>query len=345
MMMSLQAQIIEIREKLNRHEFANESAVSLGVVVHLLHTMGWPTHESGNVCPEYKVPGGWVDFALCVTPNEPVIFIEVKQPGKIDGADKQLFEYAFRAAFHGSVDVAIATDGREWRFYWPSGGGNYEQRRFCVVDFVEHDVETAAANLQRYLSWENVRSNQALQNAKDDYEELCNKRKARKHIPDACAKLLAENRDAVVRAVSEKVEALCGHMPSKDLVIEYLSSLTPKAQPISSGNRGQSSQQKAGPTVLKVTFPDGEVICRATATGTFIESLRKVGFEKAAALGLKKGEHPLISTQQHKPNWKDTRDGFFVRAPGATEGKKKLLVKVSSKLNLRLRVETINKLN
>ena len=340
-MMSLQAQIVKTREKLNNHEYVNESAVSLGVVLPLLRKLGWPTDDTQAVCPEYAVSGGRVDFALCVKPNKPVVFIEVKRPGNISGAVSQVFRYAF----HKGVPLAVVTDGCEWCFYLPAGIGDYEERKFCVLDLAENDAADAAECLHKYLLFDDVANGNAFRFAHDDHNKAVAERDSVSQIPQAWEKLLEEKNESVIAAVSEKVDVLCGYMPPKECVIEYLSSLAPKVQHVAPGSSGQNSQQKASPTMLKVTFPDGEVICCDTAAGTFLESFRKVGFEKAAALGLKKGEHPIISTQQHNSDWKDMRDGFFVRAPLSNERKKKLLVKVSSKLNLRLRVETINKLN
>ena len=360
--MSLKTQIAKIRAKLNGHEYANEQAVSQGIVVHLLQIMGWSTNETDKVCPQYSVSGGSVsggsvargvvDFALCVTPNEPVIFIEVKQPGGIDDADKQLFEYVFKQSFHGSVEVAIATDGREWRFYWPSGSGNYERRRFCVVDLVEHDAKKAAANLQRYLSWESVRSNQALRNAKNDYEALRNKRDAMEHIPNACEKLLAENREVVIRAVSEKVETLCGYTPADEQINELLETLTFEARAesdsdgvVSSGGTTPGRQTPPQPqgganTKIKVIFPNGDEIFGKNVAATFVDALRKIGFAKAARVNLMATGHPIISREQYDLTWKDVGGGFFVRTHSGTAKKVKQLKTISRQLNLDLEIQT-----
>ncbi len=349
--MSLQTQIAKIREKLNKREYANEQAVSQGIVVHLLQTMSWQTQETDKVCPQYTVRGGRVDFALCVNPNEPVIFIEVKQPGGIDDADTQLFEYAFKQSFHGSVDVAVATDGREWRFYWPSGSGSYEKRRFCVVDFLEDDAKKAAAKLQRYLSWENVRSKQALRNAKNDYEEFCNKRETWEHIPKACAKLMAEHRDAVVRAVSEKVKTLCGHTPADEQITEFLETLSfesrsesgdtsPHKKRSLSGKKTPPQSRSGNREKIRVIFPNGHEIYNNAVTTTFVDTLRTIGFAKAARAEIMIAGHPLISKEQHKPQWKDVGDGFFVCTHSSTKGKIEQLQKISERLHVNLKIQT-----
>jgi hypothetical protein len=83
----------------------------------ILQALGWPVFDAQIVCPEYTVEGKRVDFALCHHPRRPEVFIEVKQVGQGEGADKQLFEYAF----HEGVPMAILTTGQEWHFYVPAG--------------------------------------------------------------------------------------------------------------------------------------------------------------------------------------------------------------------------------
>ena len=93
--MSLEEQIPDIQSKLRNNAYPNEQSISQGIVLRLLSEMKWPVYDTQLVIPEYSIQGRRVDFALCIQKNKPVIFIEVKQPGRTIGADKQLFEYAF----------------------------------------------------------------------------------------------------------------------------------------------------------------------------------------------------------------------------------------------------------
>ena len=66
-----------------------------------------------------------------------LVFIEVKQVGNIEGAEEQLFEYAFREG----VPIAILTDGREWRFFHPTAQGDYRERKVCELNLSEGIVK------------------------------------------------------------------------------------------------------------------------------------------------------------------------------------------------------------
>ena len=114
--MTLKEHIDEIGAGLETGQYGNEAAVSQGIVLRLLDALAWPRYNIQVIIPEYSVGGRRVDFALCHPPSKPIVFIEVKQVGNIEGAEQQLFEYAF----HEGVPIAILTDGRVWRFFHPT---------------------------------------------------------------------------------------------------------------------------------------------------------------------------------------------------------------------------------
>lgn len=112
---------------------------------------------------EYSIGNGRVDFALARKKGAtPSVFIEVKQPGKTDNADGQLFKYAFDEG----VPFAILTDGKTWSFYLPSGQGAFSDRRIYQLDLVERTPEESEDKLKRYLDFERVKTGVAFDDAK-----------------------------------------------------------------------------------------------------------------------------------------------------------------------------------
>ena len=341
--MSLKDNIKDVQSRLKKNAYPNEQAISQGIVLPLLGAMSWPIFETDKVVPEYPVQGTRVDFALCAKPNKPDIFIEVKQPGGIYSADTQLFNYAF----HEGVQVAVATDGREWYFYWPSGEGSYEKRKFCAVNLVKQDVTEAAAKLQRYLLFNKVVSKEALRNAENDYKRLRNERDAMEHIPHACEVLLRECRPIIVKAISDKVKNLCGYMPDEERIIEHLDSLKVEDNsPVQPGNKRKENvniepSKKRPPLKIKVTFPNGTVVHKNSVKDTFIETLRKIGFAKAARAKVMMKKCPLISREQHDQYWENVGEGFFVCKDSESATKEKQLNDISRRLELGLKIERI----
>lgn len=350
-MMSLEEHIPDIQNKLRNNEYPNEQSISQGIVLRLLSAMQWPVYDTQSVIPEYSIQGRRVDFALCIQKNKPLIFIEVKQPGNTLGADKQLFEYAF----HKGVPFAIVTDGKEWHFYLPAEVGSYDERRVYKLDLIERDKQESAYRLERYLSFSEVGSGNALENAREDYKNVSKERQAKANIPIAWEKLLEDKDEMLTEVVSEKVESICGFKPTQKQIIIYLSSLksglvSPPPKPVKGNTGGHIpkppivSPKPSGRAKIKVVFPDGTEICMPKVADTVVEVIRKIGFEKVRSLNIQMYGYPIVSSQKHnqdKYNWSDAGSGMFVFTHSNTDKKLSQLNEINDGLALGLKVEKV----
>jgi hypothetical protein len=271
--MGIEQEIESIRAGIQTGRFSNEAAVSQGIVMRLLAALSWPTFDTQVVWPEYSLSGRRVDYALCHPVSRPIAFIEVKQIGQGDGAERQLFEYAF----HDGVPMAILTDGREWHFFLPAEQGDYKERRVYMLDIVERDVAECAARLKRYLDYSAIASGEAMQAARDDYRNVSRERQLRAALPVAFAKLIEEEDGMLLEVVADRVETLCGFKPDPDMVASYLKeqlSIT-RTFPMRQPNRPSVKQNNvvpAAPTIAiaRITVPPG--------TGRPSETLSQIGF-------------------------------------------------------------------
>lgn len=216
--MSLEKHIEEIRAGIKAGRFVNEAAVSQGIVLRLLHALSWPAYDTQIVCPEYSLQGQRVDYALCHPPSKPITFVEVKQIGKSEGAERQLFEYAF----HIGVQLAILTDGQEWNFFLPGERGDYSERRVYKLDIVERDISECAARLTRYLQYGASISGAAIEAAREDYRNVSRERQMKSTLPKAWTRLLEEEDELLIELVADRVENLCGYKPDPDTVARFL---------------------------------------------------------------------------------------------------------------------------
>lgn len=214
----MRGDLLDIRDSLEAGRFSNEAAVSQGVVQRMLHLLGWPVYDTGVVSPEYSLEGRRVDYALCHPAGKPLVLVEVKQVGQSEGADRQLFEYAF----HEGVPMAILTDGREWSFFLPTEQGRYDERRLYKLDLLEREPEEIEAALNRYLDYKSMCSGRAIEAARKDYRDAARKREAEKALPEAWAKLIEAEDELLLDLVSEKVEDLCGIKPERGAVALFL---------------------------------------------------------------------------------------------------------------------------
>ena len=219
--MTLKGHIEDIRRGLEANRYPNEAAVSQGIVLRLLGTLGWPTYNIQVVIPEYGVEGKKVDFALCHPLSKPLVFIEAKAVGNIEGGEPQLFDYAY----HEGVPIAILTDGQTWRFFHPIGQGNYKERKVHELDMIEGDSDENAKRLDRYLNYESIRADEAVEAIKKDYETVRQQRQVATRLPEAWSKLVEEADEFLLDVVAEKVESLCGYRPTDKQVLDFLNRL------------------------------------------------------------------------------------------------------------------------
>lgn len=220
LMSTLDDTVTRTIENLKRGRYSTEAAVSQGILLPLLNSLGWPVFDTSVVIPEYALEGRRVDFALCHPAGRPAIFIEVKAVGSADGGDRQLFEYAF----HRGVPFAVLTDGQEWSFYLPGEQGKYDERRVYKLDLLERSVQETCQRLSRYLRHDAVCSGNALKWAREDYKNVARVREIKDTLPRAWETLLREQDSLLLELLAEKVESLCGYKPELDDCAQFLRS-------------------------------------------------------------------------------------------------------------------------
>jgi hypothetical protein len=214
----MQTDLKEIIQNLKENRYPNEALISNGVVKRVLSLLGWPIFNPSIVIPEFSLHGRRVDLALCNAPNQPIIFVEVKGLGLCEGADRQLFQYAFEEG----IPIAILTDGREWYFYLPGEQGPISERCFYKQDMFQRELADVEFVFQRYLSYEAVINGTAFENARLDYRDLSRNRTIARVFPKAWRELVEKRDEFLYEAVSSKIEALCGYKPSVQFVQRLL---------------------------------------------------------------------------------------------------------------------------
>ena len=328
--MTLKEHIDDIRDNLEKGIYVGEAAVSQGIVLRLLDALTWPRYNTQVIIPEYSVGGRRVDFALCHPPSKPIVFIEVKQVGNIEGAEQQLFEYAF----HEGVPIAILTDGRVWRFFHPTAQGDYGERTVCELNLSEGNSEESAERLNRYLNYESIRTGEAVMAIAEDYRQ----RQIETSLPKAWTELVEEKTEFLLNAIAEKVANLCRYTPESGQVLDFLRSLKIEPKP-DNGNGGNSTWHPG----LLVTVPNGEVINHKVSAVTFVEVIEKLGIERVRALN-KKDIIPLISTDKHNKYKQGQSGRYYIMTNNSTLKKQKLLEEIASELpEPLLKVEIVKK--
>ena len=265
--MPLEETISQVQDKLRKGLFPNEAAVSNGAVLPILYALDWPVFDTSVVSPEYTVEGRRVDYALCRSNGQPVIFLEVKRVGVADSGERQLFEYAF----HRGVPLAVLTDGHEWNFYLPAGEGDYQDRRVYKLDLLERDLSECSYRLNRYLSYADVASGIAFENAQSDYKDANREREIDRILPQAWSSLLNEADDLLVEILAEKVSDLCGYKPDAETCASFLSSIARNTGP-------NVADKPSSPTPARPTPPQSDNKGESPSTSTPPRNRGKAGF-------------------------------------------------------------------
>ena len=98
--------------------------------------------------------------------------------------------------------------------------------------------------------------------------------------------------------------------------------LTPVSRPVASSEKLLPKNSEGTKTVkkptkgLKVTFPNGKVIWYITAIETFVTTIKEVGYERVAALGIIHAGYNLVGRDKRplEPGhvWQHESDGWYI---------------------------------
>lgn len=342
--MTLEEHIDDIRNQLKQGAFADEAAVSNGIVNRLLQALEWPIFTPQVVIPEFGVEGQRVDFALCHPALSPRVFIEVKRVGNIDKGIKQLFEYAF----HTGVSIVVLTDGQKWRFYHPAGEGSYEDRKVVELDLITEDCEECCNYLDRYLNYESVKTGKAAKVIASDYQRIVSQRKTEERLPEVWTELLQERNEYLLLAMIDKAKEKVGHEPTEEQILTFLKNLSVpsiKSPSVSKIVPKQPIQEKKKLTFkrLRVTMDDGEVIEHEQGIDTFVDVIEKIGIERVKDLGLIQNTIPLISTSKDSKRRQRQLGEYYISTSMMTKSKKRKLDRIADGLGIDLKVELVDK--
>ncbi len=342
--MTLNQHLDDIHHDLTRGVFANEASVSQGIILRLLGALGWPKYDTQVIVPEYSVEGRRVDYALCHPPSKPLVFIEVKQVGQIEGAERQLFEYAF----HTGVPIAVLTDGREWHFFQPGGQGDYRERRVCKLDLIETDNEEISGRLNRYLNYESIRTGEAITAIENDYRNISKQRQIERSLPEAWTKLVEDADEFLIDVVAKITESLCGHKPTSEQVLAFLKSLNrdrptqgAPSPPTGSEDRPPPKKDPSPPTDssgrkpstnLIVTMPNRERIAHHSARKTFTEVIERLGIDRVRSV------YPDLFSTSKLP-YSHRVGQYYIKDVAGTRTRKRTLERIAARLGVELEIE------
>ncbi|MEK0337749.1 MAG: type I restriction endonuclease [Nitrosopumilus sp.] len=185
----------EIREYLKKGHFTNEESIRLSLVARVLQKLDWDIWNPREFFTEYPVvpheDSTRVDIALFENPFSPSVFIETKSINKL-ASNFTKYEIQLRDYNRNNTALfSIITDGRIWRFYYSQTGGEFSQKCFKVLDFVNDDLEDIELSLYAFLSKEEIRNGNAKKEA-ETYLRLNQKQRAMEDVLAQARRLVLE---------------------------------------------------------------------------------------------------------------------------------------------------------
>lgn len=104
----------------------------------------------------------------------------------------------------------------------------------------------------------------------------------------------------------------------------------------------QNLRQRAARKLLKVTLPDGRVICHKSATMTMVDALAGIGSEYFDRITTENCHLPLLSREIY-PRYKDwmkpVTDGWYVNTQSDTGQKYMQLQSIAKQLGINMEIE------
>ena len=165
----MQATLEDIRRNLQKGLYRFRDQVLLGVVVRILHELGWNVWSPQEVCPQYsptrRDEALRVDLAL-LAETEPCVLIGVEDFGatqsRLDAAEQKLS----KISRHTKTPLGLITDGQNWRMYVSQSRGTLAENRFETLDLLASPSQYAEEWLIAFLSKSSIRQGSAMELAK-----------------------------------------------------------------------------------------------------------------------------------------------------------------------------------
>lgn len=101
-------------------------------------------------------------------------------------------------------------------------------------------------------------------------------------------------------------------------------------------------RSRAPKKILRVTFPNGKIICYKNATSTMIAVLNEIGEDKFPSINLVLCHLPLLSREiypKYKKDMKPICEGWYLNTQSSSDGKYLQLKAINDQLDLGLKIE------
>lgn len=202
-----------------------ETQAKKAIIEPICERLDWDTSDPNEVFLEYgTTSSGRVDYLFLENGN-PLMLIEAKKPSEsLDNHTEQILRYAFDKG----VSLAVLTNGINWWLYLPLKKGDWETRKFYSIDLMSQEIDSICDSFIKFLSKENVISGKAVENAEKVFSGRERSQRVQKTIPEGWNELVSQPDEMLIDLITEKVEDLCGFVPSTQELSDFFEKYGPK---------------------------------------------------------------------------------------------------------------------
>lgn len=222
----LMATLADIRRRLAAGVFTDTDRVTQGIVLPVLHDLGWPVFDPAVVIPQYAIGDRVVDYALLGSQSSPAVILQIEEKRPLLGDGARLLPELRPER----VTMLVVTNGPEWELFLTGGRPGGQAELFHAADLRNGGVEELATDLLGYLGQGVVRSGDAARRAARNRKEAQKRRRALEAIPTVWNDLVSEGNERLLILLASRVEQRCEVRPDRDDLLRFLRSLVRKTE-------------------------------------------------------------------------------------------------------------------
>lgn len=339
-------EILQLATEFRSYYATNEIAVREQLINPVLNVLGWNTTNPNFV--RHNAPndlGKVPDYTLSKLKKN-VLVVEAKNL-TIELKDDKIISQLAGYSYNMGISFGILTNGIKWLLF-NTFQKNPSERIVWIAD-LEKDESNFSNTIKKLItiSYDNIEklesSIQKIKLLESTWSSVCPtsqdlvklistvvKDKVKKENPNFLIDLsdienFVESKITELFDVTMPVSsiALQNTLQNSDNEITFINSKKPK-------------------TLIKVTFTDNTSIYEKKASETFVKTIEKIGLDKVRPLGLTLNGLPLIDNRKN-PNYQqyEAGKGVYLMIHSDTKNKISRLQEISDRLNLNLKIETV----
>ncbi|WP_027003101.1 type I restriction enzyme HsdR N-terminal domain-containing protein [Hugenholtzia roseola] len=342
------SEILQLATEFRSYYATNEIAVREQLINPILNILGWNTANPNFV--RHNAPndlGKIPDYTLLKLKKN-VLVVEAKNL-TVELKDDKIISQLAGYSYNMGISFGILTNGIKWLLF-NTFQRNPSERVVWIAD-LEKDDTNFGNTIKKLItiSYDNIEklesSIQTIMLLESTWTTVCPTSQDLVKLVSSFVrdKVNTENPNFLIdfSDIENFVEGKISELFDITTPIKAQQD-TGKAEIATSEGQTGLTNTKKTKTLIKVTFTDNTSIYEKKASETFVKTIEKIGIDRVKLLGLTLNGLPLIDNQKNA-NYQqyEVKKGVFVMVHSDTKNKISRLQEISDRLNLNLKVETV----